>query len=62
MKKCKLFILLFLAVILTGCTKDNMEDIEIITTSYPIEYITTRLYGEHALINSVYPDDTDIRS
>lgn len=62
MKKCKLLFLLFLVVLITGCTKDNMEDIEIITTSYPIEYITTRLYGEHALINSVYPDGTDIRS
>ncbi len=62
MKKCKLLLLLFLVVLITGCTKDNMEDIEIITTSYPIEYITTRLYGEHALINSVYPDGTDIRS
>lgn len=63
MKKVKLFSLLFLIILLTttGCTKDNMEDIEIITTSYPIEYITTRLYGEHALINSVYPDGTDIR-
>ncbi len=40
---------------------DNMENIEIITTSYPIEYITTRLYGDHAIINSVYPDGTNIR-
>ncbi len=38
-----------------------MENIEIITTSYPIEYITTRLYGDHAIINSVYPDGTNIR-
>lgn len=46
----------------TGCTKDNMEDIVIITTSYPIEYITEKLYGNHALIHSVYPDGTDIRT
>lgn len=62
MKKIKLLILLSLVIFVSGCTKDNMEDIEIITTSYPIEYITTRLYGEHALINSVYPDGTDIRT
>lgn len=61
MKKCKLLIFLLFVVLLTGCTKDNMEDIEIITTSYPIEYITSKLYGEHALINSVYPDGTNIR-
>lgn len=62
MKKVKGLILVLLIILVTGCTKDNMEDIEIITTSYPIEYITEELYGEHALVNSVYPDDTDIRS
>ncbi len=62
MKKLKIILCLCLLIIVTGCTKDNMEDIEIITTSYPIEYITSRLYGEHALINSIYPDGTDIRN
>jgi len=64
--KRRLFMLCLVVVVgvscFTGCTKDNMEDIEIITTSYPIEYITERLYGNHALINSVYPDGTDIRN
>lgn len=62
MKKFKLLFVLLLAMLVTGCTKDNMEDIDIITTSYPIEYITTRLYQNHALINSVYPDGTNIRN
>lgn len=35
---------------------DNFEGIEIYTTSYPIEYITTRLYGNHSTIKSIYPD------
>jgi len=47
---------------LTGCdfNKDNMENIEIYTTNYPIEYITTRLYGDHSTINSIYPNGINI--
>ena len=44
----------------TGCKKDNMEDIEIAVTNYPNEFLVDRLYGEHAKINTVYPDDVDI--
>lgn len=64
MKK-KLFTLIIgTCLTLTGCVKsDNMEDIKIKTTSYPIEYITTSLYSEHAYtISSIYPDDIDIDS
>ena len=39
-----------------GCRRDNMEDISIITTNYPNEYIISSLYGKHATISSVYPD------
>lgn len=62
MKKIKylgifLFIILFMV---TGCFKrDNLEGIEIVTTVYPIEFITNHLYGEHAIINSIYPDGVD---
>lgn len=43
-----------------GCFKrDNLEDIEIVTTVYPLEYVTQALYGENAQIRSVYPNDTD---
>ena len=56
----KLISLIFLVILgfnLTGCLKrDNLEDIDIYTTSYPIEYITERLYGLHSNINSIYPD------
>ena len=51
---CLLFISLL--VLSTGCKKDNMEDIDIMVTNYPTEYILTELYGEHANIKSVYPD------
>ena len=46
---------------MTGCfKKDNLDGITIYTTVYPIEYITTKLYGEHSNISSIYPDDINI--
>lgn len=62
----KLFLLLLtlsMCLTVTGCFKrDNMENINIITTVYPLEYITNELYGEHALVNSIYPDGTDTKN
>ena len=56
MKKFKLLLLLTVFLI-TGCfSKNNMEDIKIYTTSYPVEYVTNRLYGTHSTIKSIYPD------
>lgn len=55
----KIIVLLFTTVALlsTGCFKrDTMEDITIYTTVYPIEYITSRLYGENSSVVSIYPD------
>ena len=63
MKKRRLFVipLLLLIIMVTGCFKrDSLEDIEIVTTAYPYEYITNILYGEHSLVASIYPDGTDI--
>lgn len=52
-----LFMALLISFTATGCFKsDSMEDISIYTTVYPIMYITERLYGDYALINSIYPD------
>ncbi len=61
-KLIKLSILgLFVLVLSSGCFKrDNLEGIEIVTTAYPYEYVTNLLYGEHSLVNSIYPDGTDI--
>ena len=59
MKKTKilLFGLMIITLLSTGCFKrDNLEGIEIITTVYPLEFVTNNLYGEHSIINSVYPD------
>lgn len=53
-------IFIFIMMCTTGCFKrDGLEGIEIMTTVYPIEYVTNYLYGEHSTVNSVYPDDTD---
>ncbi len=63
-KKIILLFLLFIGVLftMTGCKQDNMEDISIIVTNYPNEYITKKLYGTHASISSVYPDGVDINN
>lgn len=47
----------------TGCFKrDNLEDIKITTTSYPIQYITEQLYGDYSTIESIYPLGVDIKN
>ena len=61
MKKIK-YIILISILFLTGCTlfkRDTMENINIITTIYPLEYSTNYLYGESSIVNSIYPDDTN---
>lgn len=53
--------ILVISLLSTGCFKrDNLEDITIYTTSYPIEYITNYLYGEHSNIYSIYPNGINI--
>lgn len=61
MKKISLLIMIFaVAILSSGCFKrDSLEGVEIITTVYPLEYITSQLYGEHAVVNSIYPDGTN---
>ena len=61
MKKNKLFLLLLLLVpfLMSGCTNDSMDNIEIVVTNYPNEYIIQNLYGEHSTITSIYPDGVD---
>ena len=55
----KLGILVFLITILVGC--DNHGDkFYVTTTSYPIEYIITRLYGNSIEIKSIYPNDSKV--
>lgn len=64
MKRKKIFSILFTSIMcfmVTGCFKmDSMDDINIYTTVYPIEYITSTLYSEYGTINSIYPDGVNI--
>ena len=62
MKRIKILTIMLIIMLFTGCDMfkvDNMEDIDIITTSYPLEYIIKTLYGEHSLVKSIYPDSVD---
>lgn len=62
MEKIKLLICISL-LLLTGCIKrDNLENITIYTTSYPIEYIVENLYGTHSTVKSIYPNGVDINT
>ena len=54
--------MLFILLAVTGCRQDDMEDINIVVTNYPNEYIVSKLYGKHANITSIYPDGIDIKN
>ena len=57
-----LSILFLICILNAGCTQDNMDNIQIIVTNYPNEYITKNLYADHATITSIYPDGVDIEN
>lgn len=63
MKKIKYILLLLLIPVITlcttGCSNDTMDNIEIIVTNYPNEYVIKYLYGAHSTITSIYPDGVD---
>ena len=60
-RKILTFLLIISTILLTGCIKrDDMEGIDIITTIYPIEYVTKRLYQDNANITSIYPHGVNI--
>ena len=59
-KKISLFIIICL--ILTGCDIENkdMENINIYTTTYPINYLISSLYKDNGKVFSIYPTGVDI--
>lgn len=61
-KKITLILLLtFILFNITGCLNNNsLEGANIITTTYPVEYLVQNLYGEHSTITSIYPNDTTV--
>lgn len=63
MKKIYFITIVITMLLATGCfKKDNLEDVTIYTTSYPIEYITKMLYADNASILSIYPNDVNINN
>ena len=60
-----LFVIILVGILClnTSCFKrDDMENIRINTTVYPITYIIQSLYGEYSTINSIYPNDIDVNN
>ena len=64
MKKILISVGLILgALFLTGCNAiNNMENITIYTSSYPIEFVTKKLYGDHAKVYNMYPQGIDLNN
>ncbi len=59
----KIFCLLLGLFSLTGCFKrDDMENISIVVSTYPIEYIVKSLYGTYSNIDSIYPSGVDVNN
>lgn len=61
MKKFKLLLILIGITSITGCFKrDTMDDISIITTTYPIQYLVEKIYGYNSDIKSIYPNGVNV--
>ena len=63
MKKVIKFLTLSLfMLVLSGCGEGNLNQGDVYTTIYPIEYLTNYLYGEESDVNSIYPHGADVES
>lgn len=64
MKKKIIILLMILGITLTcttGCfDNDKLENSNITTSVYPIEFLVSKLYKDNKKINSIYPNDTKI--
>ena len=62
MKKIKIMFMVMLVMFLTGCgfNTSTLENAEIYTTVYPLEYIVNSLYGDNSTVESIYPSDANI--
>ena len=63
-KITKILVLLISFFLLTGCSlfkTDIMEDIDVYTTTYPINYLIKYLYGNHSTIYSIYPSGVNFK-
>ena len=64
MKKLKFLLVIMLTFFVSGCDndlffKDSMNDIDVYTSIYPIEYVTREIYGSNAKIHNMYPAGTN---
>lgn len=57
MKKLRILFTILILFLTTGCNfnKNNMDNISIYTTTYPINYLITELYEDHSKVYSIYP-------
>lgn len=60
----KIIVLILSIFLLTGCNlfkSDALKDIDVYTTTYPVNYIINYLYGEYANIYSIYPNGVNFK-
>ena len=60
----KIFLLIISIFLLTGCKvfkTDALKDVDVYTTTYPVNYIINYLYGENANIYSIYPNGVNFK-
>ncbi len=60
----KIFLLILGLFLLTGCSlfkSDDMDDIDIYTTTYPVKYLINYLYGDNSTIYSIYPNGVNFK-
>lgn len=58
----KICLLITICFFLTGCktNSNNMENISIYTTTYPINYLINTLYKDHCKVYSIYPTGVNL--
>lgn len=60
----KIFLVIISIFILTGCSifeNNILKDVDVYTTTYPVNYLINYLYGDNANIYSIYPSDVNFK-
>lgn len=60
----KILLLIMCVFILTGCSifqNNILKDVDVYTTTYPVNYLISYLYGDNANIYSIYPSDVNFK-
>ncbi len=62
MKKIKIVIVLIsILIFLSGCNNKKSDGLKVLTTVYPIGFLTEQIYGD-GLVLSIYPDGADVNT